>query len=249
MPSSSGSVQPTRDQILANAVSKRALGEQYVRLKLLAGEARRLKLDQSPLVKTQIEQLLGNALAETLVNDKTASEKFFNGNKAWFEGLKARHILITFLGSGIDGAKLTEAQALAKAVKIRERLIKGGKDDDFASIARRESDDRVSAAIGGDLGLVTRYRMVPAFEEAAYALKDKEISQPIKSPFGYHIIEVMGRTVMNFEEVAQQVDRRRLDLLIEELKKSKKPVIDDSFFGPADAKPAPAKADAPAPRP
>ena len=233
----------TQAHIRDTPSAKRDLAEHFIKLKLMAAEAKREKLDESMLFKAEYEQLLGKALIHDIQSDGAANLKYFNENKDWFSGLKARHILIAYVGSPIETAKLTEPQAKAKAEEIRARL---GKGEDFAVIARAESDDRGSAATGGDLGLMTRYQMVPAFEEAAYALKDNEVSQPIKTQFGYHIIKVLGRTTAAYEECAQLVPRRRVEALIEGLRKAHAPEVNDAFFGPGEVgKPDAPKTDAP----
>ena len=72
------------------------------------------------------------------------------------------------------------------------RRLKGGAD--FAALAKAESDDPGSKANGGDLGSFPRGRMVKEFEEAAFSAKEKEIVGPVKSSFGYHVIQVLERT-------------------------------------------------------
>lgn len=72
---------------------------------------------------------------------------------------------------------------------VLDRLKKG---ESFANLAREISIDRGSAKKGGDLGLFGRGLMVKAFEEAAFRLKKGEISQPVKTEFGYHIIKRAG---------------------------------------------------------
>ena len=84
----------------------------------------------------------------------------------------------------------TDAEARALAEELRQRLLAG---EDFATLAREYSDDTGSGAEGGDLGWFGRGAMVPSFEEAAFSLEIGEISQPIKSQFGYHIIEVLEK--------------------------------------------------------
>ncbi len=83
-----------------------------------------------------------------------------------------------------------EAQAFALAQEIRQRLLAG---EDFAALAAEYSSDTTSAVEGGDLGWFGRGAMVAPFEEAAFALEPGEISEPIRSDFGYHIIEVLER--------------------------------------------------------
>jgi peptidyl-prolyl cis-trans isomerase SurA len=85
--------------------------------------------------------------------------------------------------------KNKEAQGLA--LRIRDSIVKGGSFSDFA---RRYSGDPVSAANGGDLGTVEKGKFVPAFESAAFALEANEMSQPIETPFGWHIIQLISKT-------------------------------------------------------
>ena len=85
--------------------------------------------------------------------------------------------------------KNKEAQSLA--LRIRDSIMKGGSFSDFA---RRYSGDPVSAANGGDLGTVEKGKFVPAFESAAFALEPNEISQPVETPFGWHIIQLIGKS-------------------------------------------------------
>jgi peptidyl-prolyl cis-trans isomerase C len=77
----------------------------------------------------------------------------------------------------------------SEAMSILDRLKKG---ESFANLARELSIDRGSAKKGGDLGLFGRGVMVKAFEEAAFRLSKGEISQPVKTEFGYHIIKRAG---------------------------------------------------------
>jgi parvulin-like peptidyl-prolyl isomerase len=82
-----------------------------------------------------------------------------------------------------------EAATLALALELRQRLLDG---EDFATLAAEYSDDG-SASSGGDLGWFGRGDMVPPFEEAAFSLELNTISEPIRSEFGYHLIEVLER--------------------------------------------------------
>jgi foldase protein PrsA len=77
----------------------------------------------------------------------------------------------------------------SEAMAVLERLKKG---ESFANLARELSVDRGSGKKGGDLGLFGRGVMVKAFEDAAFKLNKGEISQPVKTEFGYHIIKRAG---------------------------------------------------------
>ncbi len=84
----------------------------------------------------------------------------------------------------------TAEETLALANELRQRLLDG---EDFAELAAQYSDDPGSAAQGGDLGWFGRGQMVAPFEEAAFSLDIDEISEPIQTDFGYHIIQVIEK--------------------------------------------------------
>ena len=106
------------------------------------------------------------------------------GEKIMVEQYKVRHILIT------TNELLPADQVFGRISQIRLRLDGGA---DFAQLARRNSDDRKSALNGGDLGWVSKGKMVPQFEEAMIAARIGEISQPFRSEFGFHILQVLDQ--------------------------------------------------------
>ena len=102
------------------------------------------------------------------------------------EEVEARHILI----GTRDADEARKAEAKTKAEGLRKQLVEGA---DFAALAAANSDCP-SKADGGSLGSFGRGRMVPAFEQAAFALATNAMSEVVETPFGYHIIQVTGRT-------------------------------------------------------
>jgi peptidyl-prolyl cis-trans isomerase SurA len=84
---------------------------------------------------------------------------------------------------------LTDSEARDRLARLRERVVTGA---DFAELAKIHSED-TSNVRGGDLGWVTPGDTVPEFERVMNALKDKEVSQPIQTPFGWHLVQVMER--------------------------------------------------------
>lgn len=82
------------------------------------------------------------------------------------------------------------AAALQRAREIRQEILDGA---DFAEVARRESADPGSASRGGDLGTFSKGQMVQPFEEAVWSLRLNQVSEPVLSPYGYHLIEVLSR--------------------------------------------------------
>ena len=107
----------------------------------------------------------------------------------------ARHILIK------TNEVVSENDARRRLADLRERIVNGG---DFAEVARLQSEDG-TAAKGGDLDWVYKGDTVPEFERAMDELKPGEISPPVKSPFGYHLIQVLERRVADVS-----AERRRL---------------------------------------
>ncbi len=83
-----------------------------------------------------------------------------------------------------------DRKARERAEDLKKRLEGGA---DFAELARKYSDDKGTAARGGDLGITSRGSFVPEFEATAYSLEKNEISQVVKSEFGYHIIQLLDR--------------------------------------------------------
>ena len=98
----------------------------------------------------------------------------------------ARHILISLLADADDE---TTTAAREKAESVVARLDDG---EDFAVLAGELSDDPGSAANGGDLGFFGRGIMAPEFENAVFELQPGELSKPVKSPFGFHVIELVA---------------------------------------------------------
>ncbi len=121
---------------------------------------------------------------------------------------RARHILIK------PSVLVTDDDARTRLKQIRERIQLG---DDFAKLARTHSDDTASASAGGDLGWVNPGEMVPEFEEAMDKLQPGELSEPVKSRFGWHLIQVLERRARdNSEEyrrmqARESIRRRKID--------------------------------------
>ena len=120
-------------------------------------------------------------------SDKDIESYYHRYDKTKFshpEQAHARHILISVPEGASDKEK---AEARAKAETIEKQLKQGG---DFAKLAAQYSDDPGSKDKGGDLGVFTRGQMVKPFEDAAFKLKPGQISDPIQTRFGYHIIKL-----------------------------------------------------------
>ena len=119
--------------------------------------------------------MLQKKVYDELTKDITANQEM-----VW-----ARHILVA-----------TEPEAKMMLTKLAE-------GEDWTDLAAKYSTDTSNSANGGDLGWFGRGQMVQEFEDAAYALKIGEVSQPVKTEFGYHIIQVIGHEnrMLNSDEL------------------------------------------------
>jgi peptidyl-prolyl cis-trans isomerase C len=228
----------------ARAQGKRRLAEQLAEVKAMAQEARKRKLDQTPQAQMLVALQTDNALAsvlykeisESVKTDDASERAYYDAHKGQYEQAKASHILIRFKGSRVplrpNQKELTPEEALAKAQEIRKKLAEGG---DFAALAKAESDDTGTAQNGGSLGTFPRGQMVPEFENAAFSLPVGQISDPIKTPFGYHIIRVDQRNQKTFEEakadLEKQMKPQAAQQAAQDIRKQAQVTLDDAYFG------------------
>ncbi len=195
---------------------KKRLLDRIVEMKMFSQEAYKLKLDKDPAVQSQIismtEQVMASEYikhiqAEIKINDDEI-KAYYEGNKKEFqqaEQIKARHILVK---------TEDEAKAVRKELETNK---------DFAALAKDKSTGP-SKTKGGDLGWFGRGQMVPEFEQVAFSLKKGEISDVVKTKFGYHIIKVDDKkkaSEKSYEMVKKQIE--------DKLKQQKsKAVVDES---------------------
>jgi len=244
---------------MRNPAGRRQFAERIVQLKVMAQEARRRKIEDTPEYKEQLALQIDQVLAQqyyknlqaTTKVDEAAARKYYDEHKSDYEQVKASHILIRVKGSPRPGKKdakeLTDEEALAKAKEIRQKLVDGA---DFAKLAEAESDDTGSAAKGGDLGLFGRHVMAAPFEEVAFTIPVGQLSEPVKTQFGYHIIKVESREDKSFAEVRPEIERKleaeQVKKTLDDLKASTPVVMNPDYFGSA---PAPAAMVPPAAKP
>ena len=213
--------------------------ERLIDGKLVVGAGRAQKLQDDAEIKRKVadyenraiqEAYLGRAI-DAKLNDAALRKKydaFVNENPPQ-EEVRARHILLP-----------TEKAA-------QETLAELKKGADFAAVAKAKSTDG-SAQDGGDLGYFNRGDMVAEFSDAAFAMKPGDISQPVKSQFGWHIIKVEDRRMApapSFEETKDQLrtelSREMVGEVVEGLRSKSKIERFDLDGKPLAAKPLGAK--------
>ncbi|MDQ6677773.1 MAG: peptidylprolyl isomerase [Acidobacteriota bacterium] len=239
---------PAQYQTAARGPQKRQIAERLAQLRIMSKEAEKRNIDKTPAVKEQLafqrENILANALYQEFAKnakiDDATARKYYDDHKSEYETATGRHILIRYKGSAVPlrpGSKeLTEDEALAKAQEVRKKLEAGA---DFATLAKAESDDTGSGANGGDLGTFKHGQMVPAFEQAAFALPVGKLSEPVKTQFGYHLIKLDKKESKTFEEAKPEITEKLGPEIAkkqaDDLRNSSKVTFDEAFFGPAAA--------------
>ena len=212
------SVLPPRQRALPMRVVFRPLLEQIINRKLFALAGRKEKLQDDPIVKSElariedrlIQRAYITARVEKQVTDKTVKaryEKFIKERKAAQE-VRARHILV-------------KSEREAKA--IIAQLKKGG---DFAKLASQKSQGP-SKTRGGDLGWFSKGEMVKEFDAVVFKLKKGQVSaKPVKTQFGWHVIkveEIRQKKPPTFKEARPRLANRMIrEVVLAELKKLRK---------------------------
>jgi peptidyl-prolyl cis-trans isomerase SurA len=161
--------------------------ELYTNFRLKVAEAEELGLDTTEAFKSELKgyrqqlaqpYLTDNEVTENLIKEAYERSKY---------DIKASHILVKVDENALPKDTLA---AYNKALKIRERLLKG---ENFEKVAKEVSDDPSAKDNGGNLGYFTALQMVYPFENAAYNTKVGEVSMPVRTRFGYHILKVFDK--------------------------------------------------------
>ena len=192
-------------QLFTGEEGKEKFLTEIVNKEMLHQEALKKGLDKTPDFQKKVEEFKKmtlvtelfekDVMAKAKVSDADVKD-YYDKHKEEFvptTQIKASHILVK-----------TEDEAK----KVLERLKKGEK---FADVAKAVSIDKGSAANGGDLGYFSKGQMVPEFEKAAASLKVGEVSMPVKTQFGYHIIKVTDKkkgAPVEFDKIKDMISQK-----------------------------------------
>lgn len=235
-------------QLFEGEAGKEKFLDEIIKKEILYQEALKKGIDKSPDFDRKLEEFKKLTLASQLLEKEIMSKSkvteqevkdYYDKHKEDFtttSQIRASHILVK-----------TEAEAN----KVLARLKKG---EQFEEIAKKESLDTKSAVNGGDIGFFARGQLVPEFEKAAAGLKVGELSGPVKTAYGYHIIKVTGRKtgpVVEFDRVKDVIYQRltgekqkeAFDNYIAEIRKNYKVEINKDVL--AKISPEPKKAEMP----
>ncbi len=152
-------------------------------------------------------ELSRSAIAEQLVVDEQELRAFYDAQKVNYvqpESRRASHILVRVPSDADDAAVEQARQSLVEA---KQRLDAG---ESFETLAKEISDDPGSAEQAGDLGFFERGLMDPAFEDAAFELEPGQVSNPVRSSFGFHLIkltEVRSSGEQDFDTIRDRIEQ------------------------------------------
>ncbi|MCX8042098.1 MAG: peptidylprolyl isomerase [Thermodesulfobacteriaceae bacterium] len=191
-----------------------SLINRWINLTLLYLQAEKEGVSKDSQIQKKLEELKKMYLAEEYLKRKVEELKieeeglknYYEKNKERYkkaEGVKVRHILI-YVPEKADNT--TFQKALTKANQIYSKILKGAS---FEEMAKLYSDDTTSKVKGGDLGIIRKGETIPEFEREIFKLKVGEISKPIRSPYGYHIVKIEKKVpaeLLSFDKVKNLVE-------------------------------------------
>jgi peptidyl-prolyl cis-trans isomerase SurA len=161
--------------------------QQFIIFKLKVADALNEGYDTTRSFRNELNgyrtQLAQNYLTDSQTKEKLLQKTYQRS----LTEINAWHILIAMPH---DASSADTLRAWQKAIDIRERIIKG---EPFEIVARGSSDDKSVKINGGNLGYFSVFQMIMPFEDAAYSLKKGNISMPVRTPFGYHIINITDK--------------------------------------------------------
>lgn len=175
-------------------------------------------VDFTPLIGLAMDQTLVWQLHEDVIMEQAglteSSLRESYEREQPYARVEAQHILVRVPGS----ASAAQADSLHDiAESLRERVLNG---EDFDELAKTYSDDPSSASRGGRLDWFERGRLVPEVEEVVFGMQPGEISEVIRSSFGYHVFKVTDRESPDFETVSETYTRDLMDLRVPELERA-----------------------------
>ena len=166
----------------------------------LVRERYRQQLQRELLARRMVEKALPRRTVTT-----TEAEVYFKLHPEKFPR-KPGEVRLQVIQIPSSADSVTDARAKAAILEARQRILGGEK---FAKVAAEVSDDPGSARSGGDLGFFTRGNMEPTLEDIAFSLKLNTLSEPIRTPFGWHLIEVLERDTVRTRAGADSLDDKR----------------------------------------
>jgi len=236
---------PRAEQVRKAPSSRAQALKQYLDLQVLAARGRQQNLQNSKAFKSLLEALKQQCYARVLMDEdrpgsdgsklKAEAENpseaevraYFDANSERYatpEKFTARHILVSLKGAPAAGDKgLADTEALAKVAKAKEALA-GGKS--WEEVAKEYSDDPGSKANGGLYKDIPFGRFAKEFEAAVRSQEIGKVGEPVKTAFGYHLIQVEARSPKQPGDFEKVKDSVRKQMVPERREKATKAYLD-----------------------
>lgn len=217
--------------------------KRFADMHLLAQLAASRHLDNDADVRQQLEWVregvLANAARDDLyqhaqVSDEEA-KRYYDTHSGDFIDYSLQHLVIRYRGSSIPvraGQKdMTEDEARAQAETLRKQVLQG---KDFPELVNQYSDDADSKSEGGMLPETSSRNLLPEIAQSVAGLKENEVSPPIKTQFGYHLVRVIKRSANTFEDARPHIvillKGQAVDKQIEAMKQAQPVTLSPGFF-------------------
>lgn len=245
---------PSYQSMFSNVNQLKKLLDVQVTSILFSQEAKRLKIDQKPNVKQNIDEIVNRILMQALIEEEVYKnitvtdkeiEEYYKNNPDAFkipEKVKVSHILIK-----VD-TEATEEVKKEKKKTAEEILAKAKAGEDFSELAEQYSEDKKTGKRGGVMAFFAKGSKDPEFEEAAFNLKKDKISDLILTKKGYHIIKLLDKkeakkktlekaTTDIRNKVKQKKRKEGYEKLMADLKEKNKVVIYEDALAKITEKP------------
>ena len=175
-----------RDSVITQAALDEYM-QLFINFKLKVKEARTLGLDTVAKFKTELEGYRAQLARPYLTDTDVLNELMHEGYDRLNQEIHASHILIK---CDPNASPEDTLKAFNKAMDIRNQILNGS---DFTIVAKDRSEDPSAKENGGDLGYFTAFQMVYPFEDAAYKANTGDLTMPVRTRYGYHIIKIIDK--------------------------------------------------------
>jgi peptidyl-prolyl cis-trans isomerase SurA len=175
-----------RDSVITQASLDEYM-QLFINFKLKVKEARTLGLDTVAKFKTELEGYRAQLARPYLTDTDVLNELMHEGYDRLNQEIHASHILIK---CDPNASPEDTLKAFNKAMDIRNQILNGS---DFTIVAKDRSEDPSAKENGGDLGYFTAFQMVYPFEDAAYKANTGDLTMPVRTRYGYHIIKIIDK--------------------------------------------------------
>nr|WP_240324618.1 peptidylprolyl isomerase [Trinickia diaoshuihuensis] len=204
-----------RTRLVADPAALERIVRAALAQKAVYAEANAKGWDKQAAVQTAIEQARREIIVRSYlaaVNAPPADypsdaqiQETYDQNRAAFTAPRALHIAQIYVAV----APNADAATIEKARKQAADLASRARNGDFAALAKANSDDKASAANGGDMGFVPEAMLLPAVREVADALKPGQVSEPVQTPAGFHVVRLIDVRAAAPRPLAEVKDRIR----------------------------------------